>query len=128
VELTYARWLGWCTRVALATLTASFLAYVLDAAEPLVPLDRLPALWHLPVDEFIAATGAPVGWGWVAQVGWGDYLNLLGVSMLCLVTVVCYVRAMPLMVREGQRLQAMLALTQVLVLLAAASGLLAGGH
>jgi hypothetical protein len=50
VELIYARWLGWCSRVALAVLIGSFLLY-LSGAEPLVPLERLPDLWRLPVGE-----------------------------------------------------------------------------
>ncbi|MGH8668473.1 MAG: hypothetical protein ACREUN_15395 [Burkholderiales bacterium] len=125
MELTYARWLSWCTRLALATLIASFLAYVLGATDPLVPLERLSALWRLPVDEFRAASGAPAGWDWLARAGRGDYTNMVGVALLCLVTVVCYVRVLLL---QGDAVVRVLALAQVLVLLAAASGLLAGGH
>lgn len=125
MELTYARWLNWCTRIALATLIATFLGYVLGATDPLVPLDRLSALWRLPVDEFLAASSAPTGWGWLARAGRGDYMNMVGVAMLCLVTVVCYLRV--LLIR-GDTTVRILALAQVLVLLAAASGLLAAGH
>ena len=125
MELIYARWQGWCTAISLATLAGAFLAYLAGAGEPLVPLERLAGLWHLPADEFVAATGAPVGWGWLARLGRSDYLNMLGVAMLCLVTAVCYLR---IVVYRGGRMVRLLAIAQVLVLLAAASGLFAAGH
>ena len=124
----YARWLDWGTHIGLAVLAISFLVYALALLEPLVPLERLPAVWTLPVERYIASTGAPTGWGWVFQLGKGDYLNLLGVALLGLATAVCYVRMLVIFLQRGERLQAALAAVQIAVLLAAASGLLAGGH
>lgn len=128
MELIYARWLGWCTRVALTALVATFFLYVLGLAEPLIPLERLPAVWSLPVDRFVLATGAPTGWGWLALAGRGDYANFIGFGMLGLVTVLCYLRVLPVLARRGERALALLAAAQIVVLLVAASGLLAGGH
>ena len=128
MELIYARWLAWCTRAALAVLILTFLAYVSGAAAPLVVLERLPGLWSLPVDQFVAATGAPRGWDWLAQAGRGDYANHLGVALLGAVTLICYVRLLPALIRSGERALALLAALQILVLAAAASGLLTGGH
>jgi hypothetical protein len=125
VELIYARWLAAGTRAALATLVATFLAYLHGFAEPLVPPERLAALWHLPVGDFRAATGAPAGWDWLAYLGWSDYANLVGVAMLCLVSLVCYLR---LLLGRGEALLRVLALAQVLVLAAAACGRLPGAH
>lgn len=128
MELTYARWLAWCTGIALTALVATFFAYLFQMSEPLIALERLPQVWGLPVDRFREATGGPAGWGWVRFAARGDYANLIGVTLLGLVTVVCYLRILPLLVRQGERTLALLAAAQVLVLLAAASGLLAGGH
>lgn len=125
MELIYARWLGRGTALALATLATTFLLYVLGIGEPLVPPERLPQLWQLPAHEFLARTGAPVGWGWLAHLGWSDYRNVVGVAMLCLVTAVCYLR---MLIHQGDRVFTVLVLSQVLVLAAAASGLLAAGH
>jgi hypothetical protein len=76
----------------------------------------------------VAATGAPTGWSWLGRLRNADYANFLGIAMLCLVTIVCYVRVLPLLLRSGERMLAALALAQVLVLAAAASGLLAAAH
>ena len=121
-RLIYARWLAVGTRIALTLLIGTFAVYALGLLEPLVPLGALPELWRLPVGEFIAATGAPTGWGWLARLGAGDYLNLAGVAFLGGVSVVCYLRVIPHYWREGDRALAWLAIAQVVVLLAAASG------
>jgi hypothetical protein len=127
VELTYARWLRRATRIALATLIGCFFVYLTGIREPLVPVSELTRLWTLPVDRFVAATGAPTGWNWLGYLGSGDYLNLVGVAMLGLVTVLCYARIVLPLLRSGERLYAALALGQIVVLLIAASGL-PGAH
>lgn len=128
MELTYARWLAWCTGIALGVLAAAFLGYVFQLSEPLIAMESLPRVWSLPVDRFREATGGPAGWGWLRFAGRSDYANLIGVSMLALVTVVCYVRVLPELLMRGERTLALLAGAQILVLLAAASGFLAAGH
>ncbi|HWD23114.1 MAG TPA: hypothetical protein VG591_08290 [Burkholderiales bacterium] len=128
MELTYARWLGWCTGIALGVLAAAFLGYLFQLSEPLIALQRLPQVWSLPVDRFVAVTGAPTGWSWLAVAEKGDYANLVGIAMLGLVTVACYLRVLPMLLRRRERTLALLAAAQILVLLAAASGLLAANH
>jgi len=124
----YGRWLGRGARGGLWLLIACFVVYVLELFEPHVPLHALPSVWSHPVGDYRALTGAPAGWGWLGMLGKGDYLNLLGIAVLALVTVVCYARIVPALLGRGERLQAGMAIAQVLVLLAAASGLLVVGH
>lgn len=124
----YARWADGGTRLGLGILTATFLAYVFGVVEPLVPPPELSRLWVLPVDRYLAASGGPTGWGWLQLIDKGDYANLAGVAVIGLVTVLSYLRIIPLMLERGERLHAWLAVGQVLVLLAAASGLFSGGH
>lgn len=112
----YARWLDIGTRIALVILIVTFLIYVLGLLDPLVPVQELPRLWTLPVDRYVAASGAPTGWGWLGFLGRGDYLNVLGVALLATTTLVCYARIVPLL----PRLQALLAAIQIAVLLGAA--------
>ena len=121
-ERICARWLELGTHLAFILLLASFALYALGLLEPLVPLTQLAELWRLPVDRFVAATGAPTGWAWLRSLGKGDELNLLGIAAFVVVTIACYARMVPLFMHAGKRLQALCALLQVLVLLAAASG------
>jgi hypothetical protein len=128
VQERYARWLDAGTRAGFALLVAGFLAYLFGLFEPLVPPQELVSLWQLPLRDYLAATGAPVGWGWLGLLDRSDYFNLAGIALLALVTPVCYAGVIPALLARGERVAALLALVQVLVLLAAASGLLAGGH
>jgi hypothetical protein len=127
-QTVYARWLEWGTRAGLWLLIAAFAAYVFGVLEPQVELSRLPALWGLSAERYQAMAGTPAGWGWLGFLDKGDHLNLLAVALLSLITVVCYLRILPIHLRRGERLLAAMVLAQIVVLLAAASGALAGGH
>ena len=119
----YARWLDIGTRIGLAALVVGFAVYVFGVLDPHVPPQELARLWTLPVDHYVATTGAPTGWDWLQHLGKGDYLNFLGISVFASMSIACYARIVPTLLMEGDRLQAGLAITQTLILLAAASGL-----
>ena len=119
-----ARWLELGTGAGFAIVLASFAIYMLGLLEPLVPVQALVQLWRLPVDLYVAASGAPTGWGWLRMLGKGDYLNLLGIALFAAIIMACYLRLIRAFWQDGRRLQAIFALLQVLVLLAAASGLI----
>lgn len=127
-RLAYARCLDWGTRIGLGVLAAAFFSYAFGLVEPVVPLQELATVWSLPLERYLAITGAPTGWGWLASLRKGESLCLLGIALLALVTVVCYLRNAISALGSGERLQAGIALVQVLVLLLAASGVLTGGH
>jgi hypothetical protein len=126
----YARCLGIGTALAFALIAAELAAYVSGLVAPYVPLQELPALWGLPLKEFLAAARAPSGWGWLALIGQGDYLNFIGIALLASVAGAAYLCAMLRYAARRDRVYAALAAAQLLVLIAAASGLLnsiAGG-
>jgi len=127
-QALYGRWLSAGTHLGLAVLAVAFVLYAVGALDPVVPLDRLPEVWGLPVDRFVAATGWPTGWRWLGSLARADCLSVAGVALLCAVTIACYARILPGILRRGERVQAALALAQILVLLAAASGIFAAAH
>ena len=120
----YARALDRATRVGFVIALCAFLIYVSGALPAYVPLAELVRYWSLPVDRFIALTGAPQGWAWLGLLGYGDALNLGAVALLALVTPLCYTRLLLALVAERDWLQAALAAAQLAVLIAAASGLI----
>ena len=127
-ERTYARWLDFGTRIGLAVLIASFLAYALGLLPPHVPLDQLAKVWMLPVHEYRAAVGAPGGWGWLGLAARGDYLNYFGIAFLALVTALCYARILPRLAARGDRIYVLIALLEIVVLAVAAAGLAGAAH
>ena len=124
----YATLLEWSTRVGLLVLVLSFAAYLSGLMPSFVPMDRLPALWSLPVDQFLAVTGMPTGWGWVALLRHGDVQGLAGIVILAGCSVPCLLALVPVYGARRERAFAALCLAEVAVLLLAASGLLSGGH
>jgi len=119
----YARWLAWGTRVGFAVLVVTYLLYVTGIVAPAIPTERLPELWALPLGEYLAETHAPTGWAWLASVGKGDILNLVGVAILAASTLACYLRVLPIFVRARQRAYVAICMVEIAVLVAAAAGI-----
>ncbi|HEX7055397.1 MAG TPA: hypothetical protein VF211_15850 [Burkholderiales bacterium] len=124
----YARWLAAGTGVAFAFALLSLLLYLSGALPAFVSPDELPRLWTLSAAEMMRETGAPPGWRWLEYVGYGDYLTLLGIALFALLAALCTARVVPAFLAAGERLQALLAALQVLVLLVAMLGLFPGAH
>jgi hypothetical protein len=122
----YARWLDALTRLAFVLTAATFVVYVAGLSAPAIPIAELPNLWGLPLDEYLARTGAPTGWGWLAQGARGDYLNYVGLSLFACVVLLCNLAIVVPLARRGERLMAALVAAQILVLAIAASGTLSG--
>ena len=122
----YAVWLDRATKAGFAISLVAFLLYIGGALPAYVPVQELTRYWTLPVDRFIEATGAPSGWAWLRELRYGDGLNLAAVALLGLVTPLCYARLLPALIAQRDWLQTAIALLQLVVLLAATSGLLAG--
>jgi hypothetical protein len=128
VQELYARWLGAATWLAFAAAFVAFVLYAGGVLPAFVPLDALPNLWQLPVGEYLARTGAPVGWKWLGLLPAADYLSLGCVALIATVTLVCYLATLPMLMKLEERIQAALVAAQLVVLLVAASGALAAGH
>ena len=128
MELIYARWLSACTRAGLAFLAIAFFIYMTGLADAAIPLERLPELWRLPLQAYLAQSGAPTGWRWVGLAAKADYANVAAIAALGLVTAVCYARLLAALIRRGEHALALVAALQTAVLLIAASGALTAGH
>jgi hypothetical protein len=59
---------------------------------------------------------------------YGDFLNFIGIAMLAGVTIVCYAAIIPMLLKRKDKVYALLALLEVVVLVLAASGVVSGGH
>ena len=124
----YAHLLDWGTRVGLAMVVLSFAAYLFGMLQPHVPLEQLPTLWNLPVTTYLQRTDTPTGWGWLALVNKGDLANLIGISLLMGCSVPALLGLIPLYLKRRDYAYAGICALIVMVLVLAASGILAGGH
>lgn len=124
----YADLLVWGTRVGLVVMLLGFAAYVSGLVTPLVPVARLPELWTLPLDQYLAQTGTPTGWSWLALLQRSDIFSLAGIALLAGCSVPCLLSLVPLYAARGDKAFVFVCLADAAVVLLAASGLLTGGH
>jgi hypothetical protein len=127
-QLRYATLLDWGARLGFAVLVVAFGAYVTGVLTAHVPHERLPELWTLPLDAYIAETGTPTGWDWIALLAKGEFASIAGIAILSACSLPCLAAIVPIYRARGERVLAAIVVLTILVQLLAASGLLVAGH
>jgi MFS superfamily sulfate permease-like transporter len=128
-QLAYAKLLDLGMKIGLLMLVITFIIYLFGIFTPYIPVEELPNYWKLPVKEYLKVTGIHPGWTWLVMVGKGDFLNFIPIAFLAGVTILCYIRIVPILFGKKDTVYAFLAIIEVLVLVLAASGALkSGGH
>lgn len=121
--LFYGCWLG------IFIMIVTYCLYVFGLLEPHVPLQRISQCWSEPVNRYVQGSQIPLGWGWVGLLGKGDFLNFVGIVLLAGLTLVCFLTLIPAYIAQKRWIFAVIAVIESLVLILAASGILAtGGH
>lgn len=124
----YATLLNWGARAGLLLLIVSFLAYTLGWVPAHVALDQMQQVWSLPLAQYLAQTQTPTGWHWVSLVAYGDFASLVGIAILCGVSLVCLLAVIPIYARRGDWIYVALCVAALAIQLLAASGKLGVGH
>jgi len=128
-QVTYAKLLDFGMKVGLLALIITFIIYLSGILTPHIPVNDLPRYWGMSVHKYLEATGIHPGWTWLGMLGKGDFLNFVGIVFLAGVTILCYMRIIPILFKKKDAVYGILAILEVLVLVLAASGILkAGGH
>jgi len=127
-QLAYADLLDIGSTVGRYLLAATFLLYVFGFTKPKIPLSELPAYWSMAADQYSKLAGVETGWGWLALIGYGDYMNFLGIAFLSGLTIACYLRVLLFSLQRKEFMLGTIVMLEVIVLSLAASGLLAAGH
>jgi hypothetical protein len=132
----YANVLSAGMYTGLLLLLVTFTLYLTGLLTPAVPIESLPELWGLSVGEYLETVnheyvhrdGHLTGWWWLGGLGFGDYANFVGIAVLSGVTIVCYFMILPTLLRKRDWVYFVIAIAEAVVLLLAASGILAVGH
>jgi len=128
-QLRYAKILSVGMYIGLLLLLITFAVYALGIVKPYIPIGELHTHWGHNVHEYVEKAHVPVGLGWLNMLGYGDFLNFVGIVTLAGVTIICYLSILPQLWRNNDRIYAVLAVIEVVILCLAASGILAvGGH
>lgn len=128
-QMVYAKILEKGMLLGLTILLVTFALYAFGILKPYIPLNELSRYWGTSVTDYLHNTGIKPGWAWIYMLGYGDFINFIGIAMLAGVTAVCYLAIVPTLLRKNDRIYAVLALLEALILSVAASGILgSGGH
>jgi hypothetical protein len=110
-------------------LVATYVIYVTGILPSHVDMAVIPTAWGNGVSEYLETTHSPHGWGWVALLAKGDFLNYIGFALLALMTIGCYLVLVRGYIRQKDWIFFVIAVLEILVLSLAASGILgSGGH
>lgn len=128
-QFAYANILSYGTYIGLATMVVTFFLYVGKVLEPVIPIEQLPHFWTMKVTDYMHAANLPHGWGWLNLVSHGDFANFIGIAFLAGLTIVAYLRILPILIRKKDTSFVVMVIVEIAILVLAASGILtAGGH
>lgn len=127
-QLLYAKILERGMYLGLLVLFVTFGLYAFGILDPYIPLDKISDYWSMNVNDYLEHAEIKAGWAWLGMVKYGDFINFIGVAILAGVTIFCYAAIVPTLLKNNDKVYAILAVLEVIILSAAASGILAVGH
>jgi hypothetical protein len=128
-QLAYANLLFYGAWLGIALMIITYVIYLGGVLPPHVDVSLITQNWDKGVGEYLEITQSPHGWAWVALIGTGDFLNFVGISLLAVLTVICYLFLVVGYKKRQDWIYLVIAILEIVVLTVAASGILgAGGH
>jgi len=127
-QLLYAKILEIGMYIGLLILFVTFGLYAFGIVDPYIPLDKISDYWSMNVNDYLKHAEIKAGWAWLGMLKYGDFINFIGVAILAGVTIICYAAIVPTLLKNNDKVYAILAVLEVIILSAAASGILAVGH
>lgn len=123
-QLAYAKFLNKGAWIGLICLLITFIVYISGILPNVIDLDKTHLYWRQSVAEYIKNPNIPLGWNWVFLLNNGDMLNFIGIAVLCGITIICYIRILPIFIRKKDTFYFVIAILEIAILLLAASGIL----
>jgi hypothetical protein len=127
-QILYAKILEKGMYLGLLILFITYALYVFGIMDPYIPLDKISDYWSMNVHDYLEHAHIKNGWAWLGMLKYGDFINFIGVALLAGVTIICYAAIVPTLLKNKDTVYAILAVIEVIILGAAASGILAVGH
>jgi hypothetical protein len=128
-QMLYAKLLEKGMYLGLALLLVTFLLYASSIMKPYIPLSDVSKYWSHSVYDYLHMANVKAGWSWINMLHYGDFVNFIPIAILGGITIFCYLSIIPTLLRNGDKVYAILALIEAVILTVAASGILgSGGH
>jgi len=128
-QIAYANLLFIGAWVGILMMIITYFLYLGGIVSPHVDLALITQNWNKGVDDYLQITNSPHGWAWLNLINKGDFLNFVGIVLLAVMTIICYLLLIAGYKKRKDWFYFFIALMEVVVLAVAASGILgAGGH
>ena len=119
----YANILLVCSWAGIIVMLITFILYMGGLFNPLVKPSDMPLYWGLNVHQYLQATNAPSGWNWLALINHSDYLNLVGLAFLGVVSVLGYISLFIAYLGKKDWPYIIMVSLEIIVIVSAASGI-----
>lgn len=128
-QFLYAKILEKGMFFGLILLLITFAIYAFGILKPYIPRSEVSQYWSHSVSDYLHMANVEPGWAWVGMLRFGDFLNFIPIAILAGTTVICYLSIVPTLWRNNDKVYAVFALLEAVILSVAASGILgSGGH
>ena len=128
-QVVYAGILEKGMYLGLILILATFALYVLGIIKPYIPVTEISKYWSLSVHQYLQTAEIHQGWWWISMLRYGDFINFIGIAFLAGVTIICFLVIVPVLWKNNDKLYAVFALLEAVILSRAASGILgSAGH
>ena len=128
-QIAYANLLFIGAWAGILMMIITYFFYVGGIITPHVDVVLITQNWDKGVDEYLKITNSPHGWKWLSLLTKGDFLNFVGIVLLAIMTIICYLLLIAGYKKRKDWPYLFIAVMEVVVLALAASGILgAGGH
>lgn len=128
-QITYANMLFIGAWAGILLMLVTYFIYIAGIVSPHVDIAVIIQNWDKGVDEYLRITQSPHGWGWLQLLHRGDFINFIGLVLLAVLTIICYLFLIGGYKKRKDWVYFFICLSEIAVLVLAASGVLGtGGH
>jgi len=87
-QIKYANLLLYGSWTGILILVVTFILYVTGIMPSYIEPSQMQNYWGMKPSEYLAVANAPHGWGWLGMLGYGDFITLLGIAFLGILTII----------------------------------------
>ncbi len=128
IQLAYATFLNANIIIGFSGLVVGFILYIFGFVPAYLPREEMPKYWVMSAHEYLEAANISAGWGWLDLIQKGDFMNFAGIAFLSTVTIFCYLRILPILLKNKDFIYSTIVIFEVFILTFAASGIFTSSH
>ena len=125
-QLSYATLLVWLVRVGLVAMFVLFLPYAIGWVPAAIPIGDVPIYWSMDASTYARTVGVSTGWQWIHFLNDSGVLAFVGTILFPMAATIAALAAAAFFARERVAVYSLIALAEGVVLVVAATGVLAG--